>query len=472
MLLTESILLAMAGGVVGVMLAWKIPVLIISCLAIDLPSYSLEPDWIVFAYLASITLIVGLLAGLAPAAGSLKADVWGSLKAREGFFGQGLRNWRTLDFLIAGELAMSMVFLIAAAICVRAQYTVFAAGPGFEIDHVLAVRVRSDRDNWAFRRALEDQMRTLPGIVSVCFAQFMPMEREDLDDIRISGDAPGTGRLVSANYVSTSFFQTLGIPIVRGRGFRAEDATGNRTEPVVVVSESFAREFWADDDPIGKVIETPDRLRVIGVSRNSRSGRYGGQDGPQLFRLQSPLSTSGSLLVRFQGDGGNVARSVAELLRENGWVENSQPETLKQMMDTTVSGYVAIAKMVLFLGVVALSLAVVSVYSVAAFATGRRTKEFGIRMALGAVRSDIVHLILRSGARPISGGLLGGVSLTIITSYGLTKLMKNAPFELDMKDPLPYLGICVLLFLSSVMAMLIPALRAAKSNPIATLREE
>ena len=254
--------------------------------------------------------MAGSLAGVAPAAGSLRVDVSSSLKGRAGLLLRGERNWRTLDLLIASQMAMSLVLLAAATICVRAQYTMFAAGPGFEIEHVLALRIGSVRDGWSFRQTIEHRLRAVPGVVSVCFAEFMPMEREDSWDVRVAGQTAGTGHMVTTNSVSTNYFETLGIPIVRGRTFEERDSAADHGGSVVIVSEAFAREFWPGEDPVGKVIEAPERLRVIGVSRNTRSARYGEQDRPQLFRLQNPNERSGSLLVRFQGNDGEVARGI------------------------------------------------------------------------------------------------------------------------------------------------------------------
>ena len=471
MLLTESVLLATFGGVIGAFLAWKVPTIIVGLLEFA-PAYSLKPDWAVFAYLAGITLIAGCLAGLAPIAESMKADLATSLKGREGLFVSSVRNWRTLDFLVASQVAMSLVLLAAAAICVRAQYTMFAAGPGFEIEHVLAMRIGSPGDGWAFRHTLEQRLRAVPGVVSVCFAQFLPLEREDSENVKPSGQDAGTGRVVSTNFVSPNFFETLGISIVRGRAFEARDTANDLSGSFAVVSESLAREFWPGEDAIGKVIEAPDRLRVVGVSRDSRSARYGERDGPQLFRLQSPKESSGTLMVRFHGNAGAVEGGVSDVLYNMGTVENSRPETLKSIMDLAASGFWAIAEMVLFLGIAAVGLAVVGVYGVAAFATGQRTKEFGIRIALGAVKADIIHLVLRTGAKPIAGGLLAGLCLALGASYALSKLMKNAPFVLDTHDPLAYFGVSVLLVSSSLVAMLVPTLRATKVNLANALREE
>jgi ABC-type antimicrobial peptide transport system permease subunit len=177
-------------------------------------------------------------------------------------------------------------------------------------------------------------------------------------------------------------------------------------------------------------------------------------------------------MVRFQGDAGQIERAIGDALYGMRSSEYSAPETLKSMMDLAVSGFRAIAELVLFLGIAAVGLAVVGVYGVAAFATGRRTKEFGIRVALGAMKADIIHLVLRSGAKPIAGGLLAGLCLALGASYALAKLMKNAPFVLDTHDPFAYFGVSLLLILSSIVAMLIPALRATWAHPVHALREE
>lgn len=471
MLLTEGVLLAAVGGAAGAYLAWRVPGIIVGLVEFA-PAYSLKPDWGVFAYLAAITLGAGCLAVLAPAAESLRADVSAALKGRVGLLAEHAASWRTLDFLVAGQIITSFVLLAASAVCVRAQYAMFGAGPGFETEHVLAAGIGSTADGWVFRRTLAERLRSVPGVVSVCFAEFMPFEREDSWDVRVAGQPAGTGRMVTANSVSTQFFETLGIAIARGRAFDERDSAADHEPRVAVVSEAFAQEFWPGEDPVGKVIEAPERLQVIGVSRNSRSARYGEQDGPQLFRLQNTTERSGSLLVRFQGNDAEVARGITEVLRESGGVENSEPETLKRIMDLGISGFWAVAEMVLFLGVAAIALAVIGIYGVAAFAVERRTKEFGIRIALGAMRAQIIHLVLRSGARPICCGLFVGACLTLGASYGLARLMKNAWFVLDTHDPLVYFVVGLLLILAATVAMLVPTLRATTANPMHALRED
>jgi predicted permease len=428
--------------------------------------------WTVFVYLAGITLAAGCLSGLSPIAESLKVDLGTSLKGSESCLACGVRNWRTLDLLIASQMAMSLILLAAAAICVRAQYTMFAAGPGFEIEHVLAVRIDSSADGSAFRRTLGQRLKPVPGVVSVCYAEFLPFEREDAEDVRALGQPVGTGRMVSANFVSPNYFDALGIPIVRGRTFGESDITTDHAAPVAIVSAAFARQFWPGEDALGKVIEVPKRLQIVGVSRDSRSVRYGEQDGPQLFRLQGPKESSGSLMVRFQGDASAVETGISDVLHEMGSGENSRPTTLKWMMDTSSSAFWAIAEMILFLGIAAVGLATVGTYGVAAFAAERRTKEFGIRMALGAVRVDIIHLALRSDAKPIAWGLLAGICMGLGSSHALVRLMENAPFVFDMHDPLAYVCVSILLVSSSTVATIIPALRATTANPIHALREE
>jgi predicted permease len=473
MLLTESLVLATIGGVIGAFLAWEVPTIIVGIIPfVDPPAYSLKPDWIVFLYLTGITLAAGCLAGLAPIAESLKADLGTSIKGSESCFACGVKNGRTLELLIASQIAMSLVLLVAAAICVRAQYTMFAAGPGFEIQHVLAVRIDSVKDGWALRHTLGQRLKAVPGLMSVCFAEFLPFERKDTEDVRTLSQPAGTGRLVSTNFVSPNYFEALGIPIVRGRAFGDGDVTTDYVAPVAIVSAAFARQFWPGEDALGKVIEVPERLQIVGVSRDSRSARYGEQDGPQLFRLQNPKASSGSLMVRFQGDVSTVRTGISTVLHEMGSSENSRPVTLKWMMDTSASAFWAIAEMILFLAIAAVGLAVVGTYGVAAFAAERRTKEFGIRIALGAVRVDIIRLVLRSGAKPIALGLLAGICTGVGASHALGRLIENAPFVLDMHDPLAYFCVSLLLVSSSIIATIIPALRATTANPIHALHEE
>jgi putative ABC transport system permease protein len=473
MLMTESILLATLGGTLGVFLAWKLPAIIIGIIpVVNPPTYCLKPDWTVFAYVAVITVGAGFVSGAVPILESQRFDLAESLKGKAGLFVSAVRSWRTLDFMIAAQIAASLVLLAAAAICVRAQYTMFAAGPGFETEHVIAVGISATSDDWTLRHTIEERIRSVPGVLSICFAQNPPFEREDLTDVRVAGQPPGSGLMISVNSVSASFFQTLEIPIVRGRSFSDGDAASDRPAPIAVVSEAFARSFWPGEDPVGKVVEAPDRLEVVGISRDLRSARYGELDGPQLFRLQNPKGPSGSLLVRFQGPSAAIESKMTEIIRGAGADEVSRPMTVKAMMDLAASGFVAIAEMIVFLGIAGVGLAVAGVYGVTAFATVKRTKEFGIRMALGAARADILHLVLRSGAKTIGVGLFCGLCLAVGASTGLARLMKSAPFALKTEDPQIYLGVCFLLTSASLIAMLIPAFRALRLNPVHSLREE
>jgi predicted permease len=473
MLMTESMLLATLGGMIGVFLSWKLPSIIIGIVPmVNPPTYSLRPDWTVFVYVAVLTFGAGCASGAAPILESLRLDLAESLKGKAGLFVPVVKSSRTLDFLIGAQMAASLVLLTAAAICVRAQYTMFAAGPGFETEHVIAVGISATADNSTLRRTIEERVRSVPGVRSTCFAEFPPFEREDLTDVRVPGQPPGSGLMVSVNSVSANFFETLDIPIVRGRNFSDGDAASDQAASIAIVSEAFARSFWPGEDPVGKVIEAPDHLEVVGISRDLRSARYGELDGPQLFRLQNPKGPSGSLLTRFQGPSAAIESKITEIIRGSGADENSRPMTVKSMMDLAASGFWAIAEMILFLGIAGIALAVTGVYGVAAFATAQRTKEFGIRMALGAGRADIVNLVLWSGAKTICVGLLAGLCLTLGASSGLAKLMKSAPFALKTHDPQIYSGVCFLLISACVVAMLIPALRATRLNPAHSLREE
>jgi predicted permease len=480
MLLTEVLILATVAGACGVYLAYQVPSILIRLELTDPPVYSLKPDWTVFAYLTCITLLAGFVAGLAPAAESLRVDLSSILKGQETLFGSAVRMGRTLEFLIAGQLAMCLVLLAAAGVCIRAQYTMFKADPGFEMRKVLAVQLDigvppyTEDSAWSFYRTLERRVRELPGVQAVCYASVAPFERHDVADVRLPGQTKGTGRLVSVNNVTANYFETLGIPIVRGRAFLEADTNSAAAASVIVVSEAFARAFWPGEDPLGKVAEVGenDWTRVVGVAHDTRSERYGAVDGPQFYRLQNPSAFGGPMMVRFRGDSQPVGRGIREIIRSMDPEEIAAPATLESAMDEMAARFLVIGEMIMFLGAVAVVLAMIGIYGVVAFAMSRRTRELGIRMALGATTGDIIGFVFRSGVRAVVGGLLTGLVLALELSHVVAQLMKKAPFAVNTGDPIAFVAVSALLVSAAVAAMFGPALRAARSDPMNALRQE
>ncbi len=481
MLLTESLILATAAGLISAYLAYQVPN-VITRLIPDAPNYPVEPDLKVFAYLAGVTLLAAAFAGIAPATESWKLDLSSSLKGHETLLGSGAHKWRMRDLLVVAQVALSTVLLVVTGLVARVQYSMSSTDPGFEARQVLlvplSVRVPPYTPDSArsFYRILEQRVRALPGVQSVAYSDRAPFWGDDeapdaTEEVRLPGQASGSGRRAALNAVSTDYFDTLRIPIMRGRPFEPSDITAEKAAPVAVVSEALARALWPHDDPVGKVIEQgqSERLQVIGVARDTRSESYGATaDGPVLYRLQDPHSFAGPLLVRFQGEAAAIQRAFANTIRDLDRESIGVPRTLRSMVDDMVSRFWVLIQLVLILGILAVLLAVVGIYGVVAFAVSRRTRELGIRMALGATRRDIIRSVLTSGMRPVFGGLLAGLLLSVGGSQVLSRVL----FGVQSWDPAVYVTVSVLLVASALAAMCGPARRAARSEPMQALRHD
>ena len=480
MLLTESLILAATAGAISVYLAYAIPELVNRLMLGEPVNYSLTPDLRVFAYLASVTLVAGCLAGLAPAMESLKLDLTAALKGLESWLGSGTGKWRVRNLLIGSQVAMSLVLLAGAGLFVGAQYRLFTGDPGFETRQVLliplnvAVPPYTEDSAWSFYRAFEQRVRALPGVQSVCYATLPPFQDLMSEDVRLPGEVKGTGRPASVNTVSPDYFETLKIPMLRGRVFQPAELTPSKPASTIIVSEAFARTFWHGKDPLGKRIEVEngERLEVIGVARDTSSERYGVVDGPRFYRLQGPKSFGGPLMARFEGDARSIQRAVRSIIRDMDGQLMAAPRTLKSEIEDQAATFWRMAQLVLLLGCVAGLLAVVGIYGVVSFAVSQRTREFGIRMALGATKIDIVRSVLRSGARPIIAGLVVGIVLALAGSGALAQMVKDTQMAFDTRDPITYIAVSLLLILAALAAMLRPAFRAADSDAAQALRHD
>ena len=481
MLLTESLILAGLAGAISAYLAVRVPDILVA-LRPEFPHYPMQPDSTVFAYLCGITLLAACMAGLAPATESLKVDLASSVKGHESLLGTS--RWRLRDLLVAGQVATSLVLLAITGLVMHAQYDISVADPGFETRQVLLVPLGVNVPPytadaaWSFYRTLEQRVRALPGVQSVCYARKAPFWGDDespeaTEEVRLPGQPKGTGHKASADVVSTDFFETLRIPILRGRALQRADATSQKPAAVTVVSESFARTLWPHQDPIGKVIERSEgeRLEVVGVALDTRSQTYGSTDGPRFYVLDSPSSFGGPLMVRFSGDARPVARAVRDAVRKLDPAETGVPRTLRSEIDDMSSRFRIVVDIFLLLGGMAVFLAVVGIYGVVAFAVSRRTRELGIRMALGATKADIVRSVLASGGRPVVAGLVGGSLIAIAGSVALARVLQGG-VNVPLWDPLIYAVVWLLLVAVALGAMLGPALRAAGADPNQALRQE
>jgi predicted permease len=481
MLLTESLILASVSGAISLWVATRVPGTM-SKLIPGMPYYPFEPDMLVFAYLAAITLFAGLIAGMTPAAESLRVDLAASIKGQEGLL--GARRSRSRGFLVCAQVAMSLILLVAAGLFLLAQFKTFRASPGFETRRVLILSLRTPTPPYTaasaatLYRELERRLLTLPAIHSVSFASAPPFSNDEgggpTEEIRLSGQPKGAGLKALTSTVSPKFFATLGIPMVRGQGFLESDVPRKGAISSIVVSEAFARTLWPAGNPVGRIVQDGDDnpLQIVGVARDVKSQRLGAFDGPFLYRVRDPQAYGGAILIRFYGDAAPVQSAVRNLLLDLDRELQPRIATLQSVVDFFLDSFSKVMHIVLFLGALAIGLAIVGIHGVVAFSVSRRRREMGIRMALGATRRDIVASVIASGVRPILFGLFVGMIFSMVGAAVLEQALRLMPFAIDVKNPVPYVAVAVLLITTALLAMLGPALRAARSEPLSALRQE
>lgn len=478
MLLLESLLMALLAGVMSLALTYRVPQLIMNTINADQADIVpvVHPDWRVFGYMAALVVIATVVSSLAPMHAAWKLDLLTALKGREA--ASTVRS-RTTSGLIIAQVAMSFVLLAAAVLFGRIPGMITNANPGFDTRHVMAVPLDVDTSDRSraldFYRSLEARIALLPNVESFAYATLQPFRQTAPVEIRTPGQHEGQGRPASVDVVSQDFFATFGVRLVGGRTFGAADLASGGSTSVAVVSQALASQFWPGTNPLGKVVITPDgrSLTIVGVAADTRSERFGVLDGSRLYALRAPGSFDGELYVRFTGSASNAERAVRDAVRGLDPTQMNMPETIWEGLEHNAEALRSLARIVLVMASIAVLLAITGVYGVLSFAVNQRTREFGVRMVLGANRKTIFRSIMVRGARQIAIGLVCGVVLAEPASWVFTQhMLKRSPFPIRSFDPAVFGTAAVLLVVVSLLAMFLPALRATKVDPIEALRTE
>jgi len=478
MLLMESLLIVCLGGALGMVLAYRVPLMILNLLAsgsnFDL---RLDPDWRVFGYLAILMAAATVLSSLMPIRAAWKLDLLTALKGRDG--AATVRS-RTTSGLIITQIALGFVLVCAAVIFGRMPGLIRGINPGFEIHQTLAVplRVNTSGNNRAsaqvFYRALETKILAVPGVRSLAYASLQPFIPSPPEEIRLLRQIKGSGQPVSVDEVSDIFFSSFGIRLLRGRVFLSTDTSSTGAAPVAVVSQAFANEFWPGSDPIDKRIVMPDDryLTVVGIVADTRSEHFGRPDEPRLYTLRSPSALGGNLYVRFVGSAKPLKDAVREAVKRLDQVQAIVPQTIWEAVEDHAEGITVMAQIILLVASIALLMAVTGVYCVLSLAVSQRTREFGIKMVLGASRAEIFRLVLLRAVKNIAIGLISGLALAEPALLLLNRLLASSPLPLHRFDSAVFAISAVLLAAVSLIAMYIPASRAMRTDPMRTLRTE
>jgi predicted permease len=483
-LITEALLLASLGGTAGMLLAlWTSRALAFISPPGDLPvHFDFQLDWRVFGYGVGLTFVTTVLVGSAAALRAVRADLQQALRGSNANIRLS-RGYSLRSVFVVAQLAVCFVLLVSAGLFARSLVRMERVDLGFRPDGLLNIHMDAgqlgytEQQGRAFFQQVEQGIQALPRIESVSFAVTMP-----LDYVRLGQRVEALGRpavgndrvSVGQNFVSPGYFETMGINLVRGRSFSAGDVPSSL--PVAIVNQQFADTLWPGEDAIGQRFSLAGAsdawFEVVGVTE---TGKYWSvYESPRPF-LYLPLEQhyAGLRVVHVQPHGapeavaGSVTRTIAD-------IEPRLPlydvQSMRQALGGGYGFFLAriSARSTTLFGVLGLVLALVGLYGVVAFITGQRTHEFGVRLALGANRNDILALVLKEGLRLIWLGLVAGLLIALAGSGLLGSLL----FGVSPRDPLTFAGIAPLLAVVTLVACLLPAWRATRVDPLATLRNE
>jgi len=483
--LTESVLLAVIGGAVGLLLSiagLRVLKTFIPDTISQAQAISIDAKVLVFTGL--VALVTGIIFGLAPAMQVSHLDINDTLKEGGRDAAGGTRGNRIRALLVIGEIAVSFVLLMGAGLLINSFMHLRNLHPGFRANHLLTMKIPlsevkyPDKERRSpFYAEVLRRVQALPGVQSAAVAGNLPLTYDgDSMPIGIEGrtDPPPDQRPdVILRVVGPGYFSTMGIPLVRGRDFSEQDKADSAR--VVIVSEKTARHFWPGENPIGKRLKPGSTNRnipwieIIGVVKDVRQNDFVSEPKMQMYMPYQQLNSfaPNALVVRTNVEPLSLAGAVRNAI----WaVDKDQPVSNLRSMDEIVSEAVARQRFsMLLLGIfaaLAMVLAAVGIYGVMSYSIAQRTREIGLRIALGAQKSDVLKMILRQGLRFVAAGLAIGLA----ASFVLTRVMASLLFGISATDPATFVSISLVLIAVALLASYIPAVRAMKIDPMLALR--
>jgi predicted permease len=486
-LLTESVLLSVVGGTLGLLLAvWLNGLFKLGAPSLDFATmdfdYDLGLDHRVLGFTVLATVLTGIIFGLAPALQASRADLVSTLKGESNVVAPLLRRLSLRNLLVVSQVALALVLMVSAGLFVQSMRHAQTMNPGFRTDHILMASVNVDLHGYdeakgrRFYKQLGERLKALPGVQHASFAGPLPLDQyENSTNITIEGRVPKTEneRLnVMYSVVGQDYFETMNTPLVAGRGFTERD---NENAPrVVVINETMARRYWPDQNPIGKRLrlggERNPWMEVVGVAQDGKYITLGEPPTDYLFvPFWQNYDGRMTLVVHTAGAPEAVAAGIRQEVKA---LDEQLPvygvRTAPQYLDRIVSLPKIVATLVSAFGLLALALAAVGLYGVMSYAVAQRTHEIGIRIALGASRSNVLRLVMRQGFALV----LVGVGFGLLGAFALTRLMQSLLYGVSTTDPLIFGSVAIALAAIALVACWIPARRAAKVDPMVALRYE
>lgn len=485
--LTESIVLSMLGGVIGLVLAYTGLVLLRTFIPEDiLQAREISMDLKVLGFTAIISVATGVIFGLAPALQAFRIKQSETLKEGGRDAATGGSGKRLRSVLVTAEVAISLVLLIGAGLLINSFLRLRNVDPGFRSDHLLTMRIVMPLSKYldrprrlAFYNDVLQRVQSLAGVRSAAITTNLPLYHQGNEmAVRIQGRPelpPAQQPTVVIRIVSPGYFDTMTIPLLNGRKLSDQDIA--TTPRVAVISETMARTFWPNEDPVGKrfgigeIESGPRWFNIVGVVKDVRQMQLTADPKPQAYLtyLQVGFFDSRDLVVKTDVDPASMAATIRNAVWE---IDKDQPVSNVQTMETILADSIAqqrfsMVLLAIFAGV-ALVLAAVGIYGVMSYSVAQRTREIGIRMALGAQTAAVLKLALGYGMKLV----LIGIAIGLIGAFALTRLMSTLLFGVTATDPITFALISLLLICVAALASYIPARRATKVDPMIALRYE
>ncbi len=480
-LVTENLLLALLGGALGALLAtWGIDFLVRLSGNVIPPTATVKIDATVLAFTFVVSMLTGLLFGLAPALRTLKLNLTESLKEGGRSGGERAMRNRTRSLLVVFESAIAVVLLISAGLLVRSLIALQNTNPGFDADHVLTLRLDLSRGKYTtadktaqFFEEFERRAAGIPGVETVGLISELPLSGQ-LNDIpfTVEGRPPAApNQEFDADWrrVNQHYFQAARIPLLRGRNFTEQEV--RQSDKVVIVSQQLVDQVFPNEEPLGKRLLTvlgDQPYEIVGVVSDIRHQSLATQPFPAMY-LPTRRTGRMNVVIRTQGDPSSIAGAVRNEVRA---IDSEQPIAAMQPMEEWVATSTATPRYrtTLFglFAALAMVLAATGIYGVMSYSVAQRTHEIGVRMALGARHSEVVRLIVRQGMLLVIIGTVIGLA----GAFAVTRVMSSLLFGVGAKDPMTFVVVTVLLSLVALIACYVPARRATKIDPLEALRYE
>jgi putative ABC transport system permease protein len=487
-LLTESIVLAVAGGLAGLILNfWLVNLLTALKPAVPLPvNVEFHTDWRVLTFTLLLSVLAGIIFGLVPALQASKHDLVPALKDHSQQLGDRRRMFSLRNALVIGQVALSIVVLIGAGLFLRSLNHARAINPGFDAEHILTLSFNTAAQKYdatkaeQFYQQLSNRVQALPGVQSVSLAQSAPLSYfyspAFSSPVFVEGHEPPQGEdppFAGNNAIGPNYFRTLGVPLLSGREFTDGDRKG--APAVAIVNESLVRELFLNTNPIGQRLHVllrgqPSSWEVIGVVKDSKYRSLGEDAMPYIFLpyLQNPQPAM-ALHVQTSGNPRDLAAAVR---REVQALDPNLPAfnvmSLADNIDISLFPSRFGAVLLGVFGFLALLIASIGIYGVMSYGVSERTHEMGIRMALGARGRDVMSLVISQGMWLALIGVAIGAGLAL----AVTRVVKSYLYDVSVTDPLTFIGIALLLIGVALLACYVPASRATKVDPLEALRYE